>query len=345
MNNFQKACDMVEQGIGKYYPSACLGIGIGKTIYVEKAFGEVNLDTLFDIASISKIISTTMIALKYLEEGKIRLHDSISYFFDVPEDKKNITILQLLTHTSKIPSHDYLSTRVDSPENVVDAVLMQELLDQPENTPVYSCLGFILLGKILEKVGGTSIDKLAQEVVFNPLSLSNTTYAPKGDNIAQTEFDKESGKLLCGVVHDENARFLNGISGNAGVFSNLSDMMVFSQMLALYGEKLDGTKFLSKPTMNRAIMNYTNRPNQEFRGLGFNLAHSPANFLGDLTGARTFGHTGFTGTSISIDPDTGVFVVLLTNRVNPTRDNLGLVRMRSLLHNNIAVTASYLLEH
>lgn len=344
MNYFQSACDMVQDGIGKHYPSACLGIGIGKNIYVQQAFGVANLDTTFDIASLSKITSTTMIALKYLEEGKLRLYDTVSFFLDAPSDKKNITILQLLTHTSNLPAHDYLSTRVNSPNEIVHGVFSQTLLDQAENTPVYSCLGYILLGKILEKIGGAPLDQLAAELVFTPLSLSNTTYTPKGNNIAPTEFDPESGQFLCGVVHDENARFLNGISGNAGVFSTLSDMMLFSQMLALFGKTANGFTFLSKATLNRALINYTPGVGHEFRGLGFNLAYSPSNFLGDLTGPRTFGHTGFTGTSISIDPDTGVFVVLLTNRVNPTRENTGLIRMRSLLHNNIATTASNLLN-
>ena len=184
---------------------------------------------------------------------------------------------------------------------------------------------------------------MAQKYVFDPLGLNHTTYRPTGD-IAPTELDPATGRLLQGTVHDENARFLGGISANAGLFSDLKDMAAFTKMLARGGIAEDGSAYLSPAMLDAALINRTPGSTGEFRGLGFNLAGSPGIFLGDLMGPRAYGHTGFTGTSIAVDPDTELWVVLLTNRVCPTRNNRQLVRMRSLIHNAAATESSRLLS-
>ena len=244
-------------------------------------------------------------------------------------------MLHFIKHTSGMPAHFYLSEESDCTGNANRAIRAHPLEHAPGALPVYSCMGYILLGRILEQIGGQSIDRLAQEYVFEPLGLTHTTYRPAGD-VAPTERDPATGELLRGAVHDENARFLGGLSGNAGIFSDLCDMTRFVQMLALGGKLPDGTQFLSPATLRAALVNRTPGAGHEFRGLGFNLAGSPSNFLGDLMSPRAYGHTGFTGTSIAVDPDTGLFVVLLTNRVCPTRENGKLIRMRSLIHNAAA---------
>ena len=237
-----------------------------------------------------------------------------------------------MTHTSGIPDHFLLQEECGSPEEVTQAILRHPLVQRPGGMPIYSCMGYILLGKILERIGGEPLDRLAQSWVFDPLDLKHTTYRPTGD-VAPTEWDAETKALLCGVVHDENARFQHGISANAGIFSDLEDMTRFTQMLACGGKLPDGRAYLSPATMRAALLNRTPGPDHEFRGLGFHLAGSPANFLGDLMSPRAYGHTGFTGTSFAVDPETGLFVVLLTNRVCPTRENPRLIRLRSLIHN------------
>jgi CubicO group peptidase (beta-lactamase class C family) len=199
-------------------------------------------------------------------------------------------------------------------------------------------MGYILLGKILEKISGLPLDQLADEYVFRPLGMKNTGYHPAG-TCAPTELDPATGQCLQGIVHDENARFLKGISANAGVFSNIDDMITFVKMLAL-----GGNGYLSPATLAAALRNRTPDSKGEFRGLGFNLAGSPKSFLGDLVSPRAYGHTGFTGTSIAIDPATGLWVVLLTNRVCPTRANLKLTRIRHLVHNAAAAEASRLVS-
>lgn len=339
MKNFEQVCRLVRQGLDDgAYPSACLSVGIRGSVCVRQTFGPARETTLYDIASLSKIVGTTMIAFRFLEERRLRLYDTVEQFFPAPEDKKGITVLQLMTHTSGLPAHFYLSEEADGPGDAVRAILAHPLEHAPGALPVYSCMGYILLGRILEQIGGQSIDRLAQEYVFEPLGLTHTTYRPAGD-VAPTERDPATGELLRGAVHDENARFLGGLSGNAGIFSDLCDMTRFVQMLALGGKLPDGTQFLSPATLRAALVNRTPGAGHEFRGLGFNLAGSPSNFLGDLMSPRAYGHTGFTGTSIAVDPDTGLFVVLLTNRVCPTRENGKLIRMRSLIHNAAAAAA------
>jgi len=345
MEAFEQVHRLVCQGLERgAYPSAALAVGIGQKLYLKQAYGDCTENTLFDMASVSKILSPTMIALRFLEDGVLRLYDSIGDFFpEAPEDKRDITILQLLTHTGGFAAHFYLSDYTSDPADAARVILERPLAQPAGADPVYSCMGYILLGKILEKIGGEALDELARNYVFEPLGMKNTTYRPAGD-IAPTEMDPTTGQLLRGIVHDENARFLGGISANAGVFSDLDDMIRFMKMLACGGRPDSSPAFLSPATLRAAMVNRTPDSAGEYRGLGFNLAGSPKNFLGDLMGKRACGHTGFTGTSIALDPDTGLWVVLLTNRVCPSRNNRELVRMRSLIHNAAAAEAARLIS-
>ena len=345
MEAFERVHRLVQQGLEQgAYPCAALAVGIGPKLYLKRTYGSCTENTLFDMASVTKILSPTMVALRFLEDGLLRLYDTVEVFFsDAPVDKKDITILQLMTHTGGITDHFFLSDYTSDPADAARVILNHPLTQAPGGDPIYSCMGYILLGKVLEKVGGAPLDKLAQRYVFEPLGMGSTGYHPDGD-IAPTERDPKTGKPLQGVVHDENARFLGGISANAGVFSDLSDMIRFAQMLSC-GGKLPGAKrYLSPATLKAALINRTPSSKGEFRGLGFNLAGSPRNFLGDLMSPRAYGHTGFTGTSIALDPDTGLWVVLLTNRVCPTRENTKLIRLRSLVHNAAAAEAGRLVS-
>ena len=338
MEPFAQVDRLIQQGLEQgAYPSAALAIGIGSSIYLKKAYGNCRETTLFDMASLSKILGPTMIAFRFLEDGLLRLYDTVEFFFpEAPEDKKNITILQLMTHTSGIADHFFLSDYTDEPAEAARVILERPLAQSPDSDPVYSCMGYILLGKILEKIGGLPLDQLAKKYVFEPLDMTHTGYHPTGD-CAPTEQDPQTGKLLQGIVHDENARFLKGISANAGVFSDINDMITFAQMLSL-----GGNGYLSPAMLETALRNRTPNSKGEYRGLGFNLAGSPKNFLGDLMSPLAYGHTGFTGTSLALDPSTGLWMVLLTNRVCPTRNNLKLIRIRALAHNAAAAEASRL---
>lgn len=345
MEAFEQVHQLIRQGLEQgAYPCAALAVGIGPTVYLKQTYGDCMENTLFDMASVSKILGPTMVAFHFLERGLLRLYDTVGLFFpNAPADKKDITILQLMTHTSGIKDHFLLSDFCNNPEDAVDVILNHPLAQASGGDPIYTCMGYILLGKILEQIGGMPLDKLAQKYVFDPLGMTATGYHPSGD-IAPTEMDPATGKLLQGVVHDENARFLQGISANAGVFSDLNDMITFTKMLAMGGKTENGEAYLSPAMLRTALRNRTPDSKGEYRGLGFNLAGSPWNFLGDLMSPAAYGHTGFTGTSFAVDPATGLWVVLLTNRVCPTRTNVKMIRIRSLMHNAAAAEASRLVS-
>jgi len=169
--------------------------------------------------------------------------------------------------------------------------------------------------------------------VFWPLRMTRTGYLPKGDNIAPTERQPD-GTLLRGVVHDENARFLGGVAGNAGVFSTADDLALWMQMLAAQGMLPDGTRYLNPATLRLAFRNHTEGMAQA-RGLGFYLPWYDDGYTGDLFPKETVGHTGFTGTSVTLDPNDGLYVVLLTNRVCPSREDQAIYRVRRLVHNAV----------
>ena len=339
---FELSIKMVENGVRKgIFPSAALAIGVRDKVLARKTWGNtcidppfsaVNSQTLYDMASLSKIIGTSMVAFHMIESGKLSLYDHLADFFSVPKEKENITILHLMTHTSGIAAHFLLSEETADPKDAAQAVLEYPLAGPVGGQTIYSCMGYILLGKILEKIGDAPLDEMAGKYVFRPLGMVRTCYCPSG-LAACTERDPVTGRYLCGVVHDENARFLGGVSGNAGVFSTLDDMTRFASMLAC-GGTIGSKTVLSPPMMAAATKNYTQDFSQN-RGLGFLLA-GKGEFMGDLFSRESFGHTGFTGTSLAVDPTNGLFVVLLTNRVHPTRKNSRIIRFRRLLHNRIA---------
>lgn len=323
--------DAVDEGV---FPSAVLAIGRGDTPLLQCAVGDANLDTRYDIASVSKIFGPTMLALLALDAGDLTLWDPLSRFFDAPADKADITIFQLMTHTGGFTPAFWLFDETDDPDDAAGCILRHPLEATPDGTPRYSCMGYILLGKILEAVYGQPLDALAKARVFDPLGMAHTGYCPTGGNIAPTEVDAATGKAWQGIVHDENARFLRGVSGNAGVFTTLGDAVRLVTMLAI-----DGGGFLSPAVLCRARTNYT--PGHDVhRGLGFHLGGTPQNFMGDLFPGSSFGHTGFTGTCFVVDPSTGFYTILLANRVHPTRSNEKLFRFRRILHNKIYASFS-----
>lgn len=335
MNKFDFLQPMLEDAVSDgVFPSAVAAVGVRDQVMATVSVGDATPETRFDMASVTKVMATTMLALMALEEGALTLQDSLSQYFPAPADKADITIFELLTHTGGFTPSFWLFSEINSPSEAAAAILRHPLEARPDGTPRYSCMGFILLGKLLEGIYGKPLDVLAQERVFAPLGMSHTGYNPQGGNIAPTEVDLETGIAWCGVVHDENAQFMGGVSGNAGVFSDIADCCRFAAMLAA-GD--DG--FLSPATLRKAITDYT--PNaEEHRGLGFQVGGKANSFMGDLFPAASFGHAGFTGTSLLVDPTSGLYAILLSNRIHPTRENEGLTRFRKIFHNRIYAAAS-----
>ena len=357
--------DAVNRGV---IPCAAYAVGRGEEVYARESLGFRSLfpdkeaitdHTRFDMASLSKVMSTTMVALKFIEEGKLLLTDSLSRFFTeqelegAPAGRRDVTVFHLMTHSSGISPHLAL-WRLIPPELVetadFDSAAARTILSSAPVCGVgeqvhYSCMGYILLQKILERVGGRGLDVLARELVFAPLGMASTGYLPFGDNrnhpeadAAATELSPRHGYYIRGHVHDENAHFLGGVSGNAGVFSTLEDCVRFGQMLSLRGEIPDGSgdRLLSRRIFDLAVQDYTKGKN-ESRGLGLQLRPPlPAlSAAGDLFAYGSYGHTGFTGTSLYVDADTGIWAVLLTNAVHLGRDKTEFFRVRRLFHNAV----------
>lgn len=317
------------------FPSAACSIGVRDELLAEAFIGDaplpgdapVNAHTRYDMASLSKVIGPTMIALRAIEDGCLSLNDTVGQVFPfAPEDKRGITVRMLMTHMGGLYPDFKLEQLITSPDDTLRCILEHPLMERPGTRPIYSCMGYILLTKMLEARFGKPLDELARERVFEPLGLRETGYCPIDCVCAATEVAKSTGEPWIGIVHDENARFQGGVSGNAGVFMSLGDAERFAAMLANMGGS-----YLKRETMLMAIRNHT--PGQdEHRGLGFQIAGTPLCFFSDRVPDTCFGHTGFTGTSLMVEPESGFWVVLLTNRVYPTRETTKLFPFRRRLH-------------
>ena len=285
---------------------------------------------LFDMASMTKIMATTPVALRLYEEGRLDLDAPLSAFFDTPADKRDIRVRQLMAHVSGLPAHLPLWRMGIKPCEVADAILSAPLTAPTGTKVIYSCMGFILLGKIVEQLGGDPLDVLAKRYVFDPLGMMRTTFCPPADTICVATEKKEGyTDYICGAVHDENARFMGGVSGNAGLFAPLDDVIRYAAMLSKRGEGL-----LERDTFEMAVRDVTGST-VEPRGLGFHLFGGGLYPGGSRMSLGSYGHTGYTGTSLYVDNDTGVWVVLLTNRVHYGRDRDIFFVRRRLFHDMV----------
>lgn len=320
----------ITKGIGEQLFTNCaVAIGNKNGEVFRKCFDngtvKTNEHSLFDLASVTKLVATTMVSLYMIDNGKLKLSDSIGDFLPCPEDKKNITVKELLTHTSGFGGGGQIRDKAPVPYNLPNVILESPLLLPAGKDVIYSCHGFIVLGKILEKAGGNSLDLLCKKHVLTPLGMVSTSYFPKGDNIicSNPHISRR------GIVNDLNAAFMGGVAGNAGLFSCIDDMGKFALMLA---EKGDG--IISKSLFNEAISCHT-RGMAESRGLGFNLVDSRYAQTGKLFSHYSYGHTGHTGTSVFVDKITSFYVVILTNRTFYEKDYSLFIDYRSKMHNAI----------
>lgn len=360
---FENAKEILKEGIDKCaYPSAAFAIGCRDEIYLNDVLGyrqvfpekiSADTDTLYDMASLTKLICTTMVALRLIEDGKLLLTDTLKDFFNTenaPQGRADVTVKHLMMHTSGITPHialwrhelfsgeDYRGgVIVDSArdkEKIYKIIIESEPFCKVGEQVYYSCMGYILLCGIIEKITGESLDKLCRKYVFKTLDMHSTCFNPTVDNVATTEYSSLRGKYIKGEVHDENAHFQGGVSGNAGVFSNLHDMSNFAKMLACRGI-FNGEHYISERMFDIAIKNYTHGMN-ESRGLGFQLKPEFSSFHGgDLLSDGSYGHTGFTGTSLFVDRECGLWILLMTNTVHFGRDKTQFFRYRRRFYNSV----------
>jgi CubicO group peptidase (beta-lactamase class C family) len=277
--------------------------------------------TMYDMASLTKVVATTTAAMILEEEGKLNIENTVASYlpeYDVP-DKRAITVRMLLTHASGIRSNHPLWKEAKGREQYFAGMVTFPLVREPGSAVEYTDWNMVLMQFIIERITGQTLDQFVQARVFAPLGMRDTQYNPAESlkpRIAPTETEDFRGGQVWGVVHDETAWVLGGVSGNAGLFSSARDLAVFVQML-LNGGSYGGTQFIKPSTVARWTARQ--RPDAS-RALGWDTP-SPQSSAGRFFSLRSFGHTGFTGTSIWADPEKELLVVLLTNRVNPTRDN------------------------
>jgi len=302
----------------------------------------MELGTIFDLASLTKVVATTTIALHLVETGNWNLDNPVSKYL-ARFHNQDISLKHLLTHTSGlIPWTDLFSGTGCRDEALsrlfTDNWPILEPVVPPGERVIYSDLNFILLGLALEEVGGGNLEQLAREHVFDPLGMANTGFKPEPEvkqRIAPTEDSPIRGEVIRGEVHDQNCYALGGVSGHAGLFSTAEDLGRFSGAL-LNGGSLDGNRILGEATVNLLSRNFTKGAGDR-RTLGWQLQGEEAETSGDLLSPESFGHTGFTGGSIWLDPANGLATVFLSNRVHPER-NRGKERMadfRAKLHNAV----------
>ncbi len=334
------------------FPGGQLLVAKDGAVVYNKSFGsfeynskstKVSASTIYDIASVTKVIATTSAIMRLYDEEKIQLDDSVVKH--IPEfgsnGKEKITIRNLLLHNGGLPAFKRLYLTCKSPKEVLDSVYQTETIYPVGDSTVYSDFDFILLGKIVETISGVTLDKYVDSVFFKPLGMTSTIYNPPSSiwrEITPTEYDSVYRKrLIQGEVHDENAFALGGISGHAGLFSTASDLSIFLQMI-MNGGSYAGKQYLKPETVKLFT---TRQSKNSTRALGWDTkTMNGYSSAGSLFGEKSFGHTGFTGTSVWVEPEKNIFVILLTNRVYPTRNNSKIMQIRPKVHDAVMKAVS-----
>lgn len=308
----------------------------GKIVY-RKAFGQrtvkpasspMTLDTVFDLASLTKVVATTSSVMALVEEGKLRLQDPVVKYWPeyAQNGKDKITVRQLLTHSSGLPSWDNYQKKFgdmqgvpvqDHHEKVLAALAEAKLANPIDTKFVYSDLGFITLGELVRRVSGKPLDQYARERIFEPLRMRDTGFNPDSDRCKRAApATLWNDQFLQGQVHDPNAAVLAGVAGHAGLFSTADDLARFAPML-LSSDRPTSRRYPLSPATVRQMTTPHSPAGLPIRGLGWDIDTGYSHVRGDLMPLGSFGHTGFTGTFIWVDPFSETFVIGLSNRLHP----------------------------
>ena len=346
--SFKQVDQLMEAAIAdSVFPGAALLFGQGDQILYKKGFGHFTYDTnstkvsthsFFDLASVSKVVSTTSAAMILVSEGKLNLDDKVVTY--LPEfnnnNKDQITIRNLLVHNSGLAAFKKYYDQFSTSEEVINDIMNLKLDNPCGEKFVYSDLGMITIQKVIEIISGKTLDVFIHDNLFNILEMNQTMYNPSNDlldNCVPTELDDFwRMRLLQGEVHDERAYMLNGVAGHAGLFSTVEDLSKFVLFL------MNNGKYKDKQIINSVIIEdwTTKQSEQSTRGLGWDTKSVDSySSAGNYFSKNSFGHTGYTGTSIWVDKDTKVFVILLSNRVHPKRANRKITIFRPIIHDAI----------
>ncbi|MBK8944888.1 MAG: serine hydrolase [Ignavibacteriae bacterium] len=340
--------DMIMESavIDSVFPGAALLFGIDQDILYSKAFGHFTYDknsskvqpnSIFDLASVSKVVGTTSAAMILVQEGKLNLDEKVVKY--IPQFNNNgkdqITIRNLLLHNSGLSAFKKYYDIYSTSDEVINDIMNLSLENPPGEKYVYSDLGMIIMQKVIEKISKKTLDVFLNENLFTKLEMNQTMYNPSNEiknNCVPTELDDfYRMRLLQGEVHDERAFMLNGVAGHAGLFSTTEDLSKFTMMYLNHGiynneEILD----------SRLIKDWTTKQSEQSdRGLGWDTKSPEKSSSGNYFSMKSFGHTGYTGTSIWVDKETKLFVILLSNRVHPKRTNTKISDFRPIIHDAI----------
>lgn len=349
---------LVEAAIQKkQLPGAVVYVGDSNSIYYRKAFGHLSLkpvqvpmkiDTVFDLASLTKPIATATSIMILVEEGKVRIRDRVSTY--IPEfaqnGKRSVTIGQLLTHTSGLIPDNALSDYKSGRKVAFEKINALKPISEPGTKFSYSDVGFLVLAEVIKRVSGKDVDQFAKEKIFTPLKMSETSFNPSNklrERSAVTQ--QRNGSWIKGVVHDPRAFELGGVAGHAGLFSTADDLAKFSQHLlkTLARKPTLPIRTVLSPRGIELMTKGVELPGENIRSLGWDKLSAYSSNRGELMTESAFGHGGFTGTALWIDPELDLFVIFLSNRVHP--DGKGSVnRLAGLIGTIAAGNASRLVK-
>ena len=356
--NLNKAFSVIDKAIDEeIFPGAQIFISKGEEIIAHRGFGHHTYDktsslidtaSVYDIASITKVMSTVPLVMKLVEKRRMSVNSYVSEYFPKfkGKNKEKVKIRHLLTHTSGIKGYvEYFkSKKVSDEADILNDILKRGLIFEPGSNYKYSDLGFILLKNIIERTNRSDFDRLASRWIYRPLNMKNTYFNPTIDkvrNIVPTEYDSVYRKrLIKGEVHDENTHLIGGVSGHAGLFSNAGDIAIFAKLFLNEGVWL-GKRHFNKSTV-RKFTKKQNLPNSDY-AIGWDTPALSGSSAGDFFSNQSFGHLGFTGTSVWADKKNKIIIILLTNRVHPSRKKGGIYNVRRKFHNEVmkALLPSY----
>jgi serine-type D-Ala-D-Ala carboxypeptidase len=345
-DRFRAAFAILESAIAaRAFPGCSLAVTLGGELVAHKSLGrftydqgsrEVTVKSIFDLASLTKVVATTAMAMILYERGLLDLEAPVTAI--VPEfagddpRRREVTLRMLLTHSSGLPAYEKLFLRAKTRDYLLQAAFTTPLTAAPGERAEYSDIGFIILGIILERLADETVDIFCQREVFGPLGMSHTTFNPGPalkESIPPTADDHSvRQRVIQGEVQDENASVLGGVAGHAGLFLTAEDLAIFAHAL------LNGGYPILRPTTVDLFSRRESSPEGTSRALGWDTPSAPSQ-SGKYFSSHSFGHLGYTGTSLWIDPDRQLSITLLTNRTWPDCQNQAIKQVRPALHDAV----------